>query len=255
MKIAKIKKENISYTIFQETDEIGLNPLDYLRCTSFLYIYDMSKRYLQHSFPDDDLLCDAQAKEFARVESLHYVDGLCAQTTLPHVYKDLLSKDLSKKEQVRLLKGTSLTPEQYGLLFLDAGRMGYKLNLYHEELIANQGKEGYPILIEEHTDGDVEYCGETDWTENEMKTLIHQSNRLIARVFVKGDSWHCFYATKKGLAKEEHYSTPHMHYISDKFGLSLEDFVAKFKSGKCPSSEVHIPLLGYHENAANDHSA
>ena len=164
----------------------------------------------------------------------------------------MLSKDLPKKEQVRLLKGSSLTPDQYGLFFLEAEKMGYKLNLYHEDFVANQGKDGYPILIEEHVDGSVEYCGKTDWTANEMKTLIHQSNRFVARVFVRGDSWHCFYATKKGLAKEEHYPVSHMHYISNKFGLSLADFITKFKSGKCPTSEVHIPLSGYRENVVND---
>lgn len=252
MKITKITKEDTSYVIFQETDEVDLNPSDFLRCTSFLYIYDMSKRYLLHRFPDDDLLCDAKAKEFASVESLNYVNDLCNRTTLPHVYKKLLSKDLPKKEQVRLLKGSSLTPDQYGLFFLEAEKMGYKLNLYHEDFVANQGKDGYPILIEEHVDGSVEYCGKTDWTANEMKTLIHQSNRFVARVFVRGDSWHCFYATKKGLAKEEHYPVSHMHYISNKFGLSLADFITKFKSGKCPASEVHIPLLGYRENVVND---
>ena len=96
MQLIKIKKGDSCYNIFRETDEKGVNPSDFLRCTSFLYIYDMSKRYLLHRFPDGELLCEAQAKELARVESLQYVNSLCARATLPDVFKNLLSKDLSE---------------------------------------------------------------------------------------------------------------------------------------------------------------
>lgn len=246
MRIIKIVKADTSYTIFQETDEVDLNPLDYLYYTYFLPVFNMSKQLLLHKFPNEVNLCEKKAREFAAEKTRETIDNIRKNVSLPVSFKELLSNDLTKKEQVRLLKGSSLTSEQIGILLIEAAEKGYRLNLYHEEFIANQGKEGYPFLIEEQDDGSVNYCGKSDWTENEMKTLIHQSNRFVARVLVKENDWHCFYATKKGLAEEEHYSFPHLHYISNKFGITLNDFVEKFKSGKCSSSKVHIPLLNYY---------
>ena len=38
----------------------------------------------------------------------------------------------------------------------------------------------------------------------------------------------------------EYGSKSHIHYISDSFGLSLEDVIKGFKAGICPHSKVHI---------------
>lgn len=36
---------------------------------------------------------------------------------------------------------------------------------------------------------------------------------------------------------------PHLHYLSDSFGISKEDLIEMEKMGKYPNTPVHIPLI------------
>lgn len=237
--------ENCHYHCFIEADQENISPIDYL--VSSFYEYVFKNKMADLSFATH-LTCkqkDLLAHTYTEQTITPIINDLAHNEKLPIVFKKIFSSNLSKKEQISLLKGATLTPQQFQILFFEAEIQGYKLNVYQQHNIANQGKTDYPSIAEELSNGEIVKPKNTSWSDNQIKTLIAQSNRFTAKVFIKEDSWHCFYATKKGLCKQEHYAFSHYHYISNKWGISLASFIETFKSGKCKSSSVHINLLGF----------
>lgn len=165
---------------------------------------------------------------------------------LPPQIVKLLEQDLKKKDQVSLLKGVTLTKEQLSTLFLQASKRGYKFSSYRFEGRPKQYDEkDLPTYIYLHDNGSVEYGGNTNMTEGQMKDLIHTSDFLVARIFDNGKHWHCFFQNAKGLQGKESGklgAQPHLHYISDSFGLTKEGLVKLIKGGKYPHTPVHLLL-------------
>lgn len=78
-----------------------------------------------------------------------------------------------------------------------------------------------------------------------MKEIVMTSQFVLARILNNGVHWHCFFQTKRGVSGKEpgeFGSKSHIHYISDSFGISLDDIIKGFKGGYCPHSKVHIIL-------------
>lgn len=161
--------------------------------------------------------------------------------------KNIFQKELNKKEQIRLLKGVQLTEPQLSSLFNFAEESGYKFSHYKWQGDPKSIKEEkLPSFMHLKDDGSVEYVGDTTLTEGQMRTIINQADVLIARIFDNGIHWHCFLQTYKGLKGMEsgvQGSRPHLHYLSDSFGISKDDLVKMIKMGKYPNTPVHIPLL------------
>lgn len=162
-------------------------------------------------------------------------------------FKNIFQKELNKKEQIRLLKGVQLTEPQLSSLFNFAEESGYKFSHYKWQGDPKSIKEEkLPSFMHLKDDGSVEYVGDTTLTEGQMRTIINQADVLIARIFDNGIHWHCFLQTYKGLKGMEsgvQGSRPHLHYLSDSFGISKDDLVKMIKMGKYPNTPVHIPLL------------
>lgn len=165
---------------------------------------------------------------------------------LPPQIIQLLEQDLKKKEQVSLLKGVSLNKEQIGTLFLQAGKRGYKFSSYRFEGKPKQFDEKeLPSFIYLRDNGDVEFGGETNLTKGQMKDLVLSSDFLVSRILDNGKHWHCFFQNAKSLQGKEggkFGSQPHLHYISDSFGIAKEELVKSVKSGSYPHTPVHILL-------------
>ena len=161
--------------------------------------------------------------------------------------KNIFQKELNKKEQIRLLKGVQLTEPQLSSLFNFAEESGYKFSHYKWQGDPKSIKEEkLPSFMLLKDDGSVEYVGDTTLTEGQMRTIINQADVLIVRIFDNGIHWHCFLQTYKGLKGMEsgvQGSRPHLHYLSDSFGISKDDLVKMIKMGKYPNTPVHIPLL------------
>lgn len=162
-------------------------------------------------------------------------------------FESLFKKELSKKEQIRLLKGAQLTKTQLISLFNFAEECGYKFSHYKWRGNPKSVKEErQPSFMHLKDDGSVEYLGDTTLTEGQMRTIINQADVLIVRIFDNGIHWHCFLQTYKGLKGMEsgvQGSRPHLHYLSDSFGISKADLVKMIKIGRYPNTPVHIPLL------------
>lgn len=162
-------------------------------------------------------------------------------------FESLFKKELSKKEQICLLKGAQLTETQLFSLFNFAEECGYKFSHYKWRGNPKSVKEEkLPSFMHMKDDGSIEYIGETTLTEGQMRTIINQADVLIVRIFDNGSHWHCFLQTYKGLKGMEsgvQGSRPHLHYLSDSFGISKADLVKMIKIGRYPNTPVHIPLL------------
>lgn len=165
---------------------------------------------------------------------------------LPTQIIQLLENNLKKKEQVSLLKGVTLKKEQLGTMFLQAGKRGYKFSSYHFEGKPKQFDEKeLPSFVYLRDNGDVEFGGETNLTKGQMKDLVLSSDFLVSRILDNGKHWHCFFQNAKSLQGKEggkYGSQPHLHYISDSFGISKEDLVKSLKNGSYPHTPVHILL-------------
>lgn len=165
---------------------------------------------------------------------------------LPPAILQLLDQELKKKDQISLLKGVVISTEQMGTLFLQAGKRGYNFSNYRFEGKAkNYTEKDLPTFAYLHSDGSVEYAGETSLTNGQVKDLILTSTFLVARIFDNGKHWHCFFQNSKGLQGKEPGklgSQPHIHYISDSFGISKEDLIKAVKNGNYPHTPVHILL-------------
>lgn len=165
---------------------------------------------------------------------------------LPEPLKKLLTEDLKKKEQVSLLKGVSIETEQLATLFIFAGVQGYSLSQYRFEGVPGKyATAELPSFIHLLEDGSVEHTGKTELSDGQMKEVVETSSFVIARILKKDSHWHCFYQTKNGVSGQEpgvFGGLSHFHYVSDSFGLNLEDVIKGFKSGICPHSKVHLIL-------------
>ena len=161
--------------------------------------------------------------------------------------KNIFQKELNKKEKIRLLKGVQLTEPQLSSLFNFAEKCGYRFSHYKWQGDPKSVKEEkLPSFMHMKDDGSIEYIGETTLIEGQMRTIINQADVLIVRIFDNGSHWHCFLQTYKGLKGMEsgvQGSRPHLHYLSDSFGISKADLVKMIKIGRYPNTPVNIPLL------------
>ena len=96
------------------------------------------------------------------------------------------------------------------------------------------------MVFREEDNGEMEKIGETNMSDGELKAMLRQRRVQTIRVYHKDDVWHCFYGTYKGINGEES-GPPHMHYISDKWGISREELNKRIQANDMPSSgTVHI---------------
>ena len=164
----------------------------------------------------------------------------------PSQITDLLEKDLKKKEQITILKGVSITTKQLGAIFLQAGKRGYKFSCYRFKGKPKQYSEkDLPSFIRLLDDGSVDVWGKTTLTEGQLRDLIQSSEFLVARILDNGKHWHCFLQNSKSIQGKEpgkFGSQPHIHYFSDSFGVTKEDFVKCLKTGHYPPTPVHVLL-------------
>lgn len=143
-----------------------------------------------------------------------------------------------------MLHGIKLSSEDILWMNYEAQKLGYLLNVYHEEKVPEIFNEkGKPLCYYQNDDGHIVTMGCTDMTEGEMKALLQQRKVVQARIYHRDDIWLCFYYTYKGLAGEEsgeYGSQSHYHFLTSKSNMKLEDLIKHVKDCDMPSSGVHI---------------
>lgn len=186
-----------------------------------------------------------------RIESLHQsaksFQSLIEGTNLRAELQELISSELKKKDQVRILNGIEISRNELLKLFYHAEEIGYTFSFFLRD--AEQTSfldKTMPKII--YLDGDkkTQHIGETDLSDGQMKHLIDQRQSLIVWLLEKEDTWHCFLQTIKGLKGKEGGKMgcrPHIHYLSNTFGFSKDALLNKIKNeGEYVTTKVHIPL-------------
>ncbi len=170
------------------------------------------------------------------------------QTKVHNNFLELLNTT-RKKDQVNLLKGLTINPDELmSLIFKSYSDYGFLYSKYLFENLPN-GMEGkkLPKLFHIKDDETIEKVGETDLTDGELKNVIEHRKVIVSHFFEKEDIWHCFFLTYNSIAGKENHNNgqPHFHYISSGFGISKEDFIESMRNGNYKSTSVHFDLLEY----------
>ena len=183
----------------------------------------------------------SEAKRLARIDIERF-----ESVALPDEIYHILDENLYKREQIALLKGLQLSAEQLGGLYIQASDRGYKFSNYiYEGRPKSYLEKELPSFIYLRDDGIIESYGDTELTKGQLKDYIIQSHFIVARILDNDKHWHCFYQTSSGVQGKEpgkFGSKPHLHYISDSFGIDKGDFIKGLRGGNVHPSKVHILL-------------
>ncbi|MFR1229555.1 MAG: hypothetical protein ACLSA3_04610 [Bacteroides uniformis] len=250
MQILNFQDENdgsvTKAAILEDVEKVS--PIRFYAQTQIETKKDLIKTIMVNSCPEFENLPD----EFWYIQAAKVVESFLsdmAKTKVPENFLSLLDGNKKKKEQISLMKGQTLDPNQLFALLVNAEAKGYTFSEYHYQATPpNVDIEKLPQMIEVKEDGNVRSIGNKGLSDGQMKTVVEQTKKIVAKILDKGDEWHCFYLTFRGIAGKEQGEQgqrPHVHYISDKFGISREDLVKSIRAGNCPASSVHIGILNY----------
>lgn len=137
----------------------------------------------------------------------------------------------SKKEQIKLLDGLHLNTDLLSSFILLAGeQFKFTYSQYRVEYSpSGTDPNDLPKMAYKDDDGKIISFGNTDLKDGEIKNAIDQRKVIVSKFLDKGDSWHCFYLTYRGLYGLEKGHPPHIHYISNSFGLTRDRVVTELK--------------------------
>lgn len=239
------KKKHISYRGLIPTNDTDWSPIQY---AIIPHAYNRAKNYIdmyKHGAFKGLVVNDKFFYDKAYAETIEFIIERIHRSKISSNLLDLLKyEELPKRQQEKLLKNLTLSPDDILCFLCEADIHGYLLDIYMCEKYPERYKGKLkPACYEEKSDGTIETIGKTDMTEGEMRALIKDRKVIVARIFHKGDHWHCFYHTFKGLSGEEsgeNGSKPHWHYISDKFNISREELNKRIQNVDMPTSKVHI---------------
>lgn len=168
------------------------------------------------------------------VESWNYYYDEILKSEVPDCLFEVLECD-SKKQQIKLLKNISLGTIQMVKFIIQAGiDYGYSYSMYSTEH-AQSGLDTrkMPFLAKLEDDFSVSKFGKTSLSDGQIKQAIEHRSRTCAKFLDKGNKWHCFFLSYKSLSGKEKAwknGTPHMHFISYKWGLFRETVLKELRS-------------------------
>lgn len=238
------------YRIFWDDKVEMVNPVEYYEHVELEKRATIYKDYLAMKDPNlyKNLSSDFYIK-FAKeeIEKERFWE-VKEQTEIPDNLLKLL-ETTKKREQISLLKGVSINPDQLiALIFKSFKEYHYLYSRYRFE---NPPKDltdkKKPKIADISKDGVIKTIGETDLTNGQIKKLINERKVIIAHFLDKGGDWHCFFITYNSIDGKENYKDgqPHFHYISSAFGITRMDFIKSMENGNYKSTSIHIDLLEY----------
>ncbi len=259
-KSTKIADEdgNGFYRIFWDDKVEKVNPVEYYknyelnkRAISFRDILEMKNPFLAGKLTTDFYV--KLAKEEIEKEKFWETKE---EIEVPENFLKLL-ETTRKKDQVSLLKGLSINPDQLiSLIFKSFNDHHYLYSRYRfENLPKDLDDKKRPKVADISKEGVIKTVGETELTEGQVKKMINERKVIIAHFFDRGDDWHCLFITYNSIDGRENHKNgqPHFHYISSAFGITRDDFIKSMESGNYKSTPIHIDLLEYgNQPTAND---
>jgi hypothetical protein len=250
VKITKINDGSGTYTIFEASNFEYLNPIEHFsnilietEVSIKMDIYKIKNPSLNIRIIENHLRNQAISYSKERLEK-------AMQVIIPEKLISLLTTR-SKKEQLSLLKGLSINPEELLAFILKSYlSYGYLYSQYTSEHHHNGLEvENMPKLVE-IKDDKVNKVGNTSLTDGQLKQAVNHRKVTVAKFIDKEDEWHCLFLTYDSIRGKESWKggQPHYHYISDKFGIPRAEVLSQLKSriynlGSLP----HIELTGYRD--------
>lgn len=240
------KNKQFSYRGLAPSNDVDWKPIQY---AIYPHAFQRAKMYIdmyRHGVYKGLVVDEQFFYDKAYEETKDLIIEKITHHKVPSQLADLLKyESLPKRQQIKLLKNLELTADDILCFLFEADVQGWLLDVYYFEKHPERYDERQkPYCFAEKADGTVETIGHTDMSDGELKALLHDRKAIVARVFHKGEHWHCFYHTFRGLAGEEtgpNGSKPHWHYLSNKFGYTREELNARMKDVDMPaSSKVHI---------------
>lgn len=134
----------------------------------------------------------------------------------------LLETD-KKSEQENLLNGLSL--DYYSLMslyFTAWNDYGYTFSNYTTMHIKGVDANKLPAFAHIEENGKLTILGNTKAGNKEIIHAIKNQHRVVIRFLDKGDTWHCFFQTMKGISGKETGQSSHLHYISNSWNIPRE---------------------------------
>ena len=245
----KDKKNGTAFMGICPNNDVNCLPFDYFRYGHALLVVRQFGDVLKIKSPIP--FSEKMVNHFILEKTDKMINDLMSKAPCnANLQKLLLDDKLSYKEQKKLLRNQVLTPTDLLWLNKDAQEQGYLLDVYHEEKYPEKfNLKKHPACYYKQEDNSIETFGPSDMTGGEMRALLEQRKVVQARVYHKGEHWHCFYFTSKGLLGLESGllgSKPHYHYLSDKSGITHEDLKRRIKECDMPSSGAHIIIDRFH---------
>jgi hypothetical protein len=233
-------------TVFYASDFEFVNPIQYYSDTQIKTIMSMERELLTMKNP---ILASELSQEFFFKRALEqwnerYVE--IKATKVPENFLKLLDAK-SKKEQVKLLLGQCINPDELIAFIFKAWEEGFSFSQYtteHHHKGLDTSK--LPKLIH-LKNKEIKTVGKTDLSDGQLRQVIEQRKVTVAKFFDKGQDWHCLFLTFNSIVGKESWKggQAHLHYISSKYNITREQAVNGFKNGNYPSTSVHIDLLDY----------
>lgn len=250
MTITKMQDEDgKGFSILVDPEDVqNVDPLTYFREINVSKNMVMYREMLRLK---DPIKTAALSNEFFHRHAMERWEGLFVQIMTAKIPENFISTlgSASKGEQEKFLKNQSITSMGLGAFLIKAGAdHGYTMSKFRTEHLAkNVDETKLPKLIHIQNDGSVKTVGYSPLTEGQLRNVITQRKVIVAHFLHKGNEWHCFFQTEKSMKGEEKWKEgqPHIHYLSDKWGVTLEDTIQRIKDGHYPSTSVHIALTDY----------
>jgi hypothetical protein len=195
MRIVEIGKKNgfENYIIILSDDDIlDIDPFLYMCSNNMMRIAYKTMLLDSHRHNVDFYI------PFAKKQSIEMVSSY-SKIPVPIQLKNILHTK-GKRNQEKLLKGFSFTPEEFISFLLFAGRNSYTFSqIFYERDVPNDLKDRIPIVIDASNDP-ITTIGKTDLSVDALKHIVREKKRIIAQFLTNNENWICFYRTSKGLS-------------------------------------------------------
>ncbi len=203
-----------------------VNPIEH----TFYTLLGIGSVFIENGIPQEDVF------KMCKDEILKY-----KSISLPNCLLQLLAAT-SKKEQQKALKGFSLTQDELvAFSFIAFEKYGFKYSQYKtQHFHKGFDKTLLPQLLRRYDNGSIKTIGHTPLSAGQQRQVFEHRDVKVAKFFDNGDVWHCFFLTFKSLEGKERHKNgqPHLHYISDKWGISRNEVLAQLTS-----KDYHLPSL------------
>ncbi|MBL0048873.1 MAG: hypothetical protein IPP32_12340 [Bacteroidetes bacterium] len=219
---------------FHSPDVEYVDPIEHVANAIFELSASLTTKLLLNSgLPYSPEILKGEALKFAS-RSLKKEMDLFFAATIPENLLSILTAT-KKNNQVKLLKGLSITQEQlYAFIFRAKTEFDFLFSTYTAEHLPNGlDPNELPVFIEVKGN-EVNKIGQTNLSDGQLKQVMAHRNFVSAMFIDKGSTWHCFFFTFNSVRGKEAWKDgqAHYHYISDKFGIPRAKVVEEIKSGR-----------------------